>query len=61
MEGYRVSIKGAHWSPGGQLLVAGILDIRLTHKRVILRVKMGKNFAKNRSKAHIPNDKNGEK
>ena len=28
---------------------------------VILRVKIGKNFAKNQSKAHIANDKIGKK
>jgi hypothetical protein len=29
--------------------------------QVILHVKIGKNFARNQSKAHIPNDKIGKK
>jgi hypothetical protein len=30
-------------------------------KSTILRVKMGKNFGKNQSKAHIPKGENGKK
>jgi hypothetical protein len=35
--------------------------VRVTRKTVISPVKMGKEFAKNQSKANIPNDKIGKK
>ncbi len=44
---------------GSGRAVAGYRDsfVWVTRKMVIFRVKMGKNFTKNQSKAHIPNDK----
>ncbi len=54
MESHRISIKNTHRSTGGP--VDGI-----TCKKAILRVKMGKGFAKNQSKVNIVKEKNQKK
>jgi hypothetical protein len=41
-------------------LQAGRYLFRVRRGSTIFRVKMGKKFAKNQSKAHIVSDKNGE-